>query len=300
MKGTVFNIQRFCLHDGPGIRTAVFFKGCPLHCAWCHNPESQLSRAEIFYKPDSCLKCGACVQACPKGLHAVSGPVHTYDRTLCEACGACASVCPAGALELCGRRMETGEVLLSVLRDKDFYSSSGGGLTLTGGEPMAQPGFALELAQKAHEAGIHVCVETCGYCAAKDLAGIVPYTDLFLYDFKLADGEAHKRWTGADNRLIMQNLSLLSRAGADIVLRCPIIPGVNDTRGHMEDIARTAHMNPGIRQIDLEPYHPLGIEKCLRLGREAGYNKTDFLSPAQLEPHARWLKDRTGLPINVA
>ena len=191
MKGRIFNIQRFCVHDGPGIRTTVFFKGCPLSCAWCHNPESQRARAEIFFSPEKCIGCGACVTACPKHLHAFSDTRHVYERAECDACGACAGVCPAGALEKCGREAEAGEILAQALRGADFYRSSGGGITLSGGEPMAQSEFALELARGAKAAGLHVCLETCGACPRAELERILPYVDLFLYDFKLADGEAH-------------------------------------------------------------------------------------------------------------
>ena len=299
MKGRIFNIQRFCVHDGPGIRTAVFFKGCPLNCAWCHNPESQRARAEIFFSSEKCIGCGACVQACPKHLHSLNETEHRYDRAACDACGACAGACPAGALEVCGREMDTGEILAQVLRDADFYRSGGGGITLSGGEPMAQSAFALELAQASRVAGLHVCLETCGCCARTELERILPYVDLFLYDFKLADEEAHGRYTGADNALILENLAFLSRAGAKIILRCPVIPEVNFTDEHFEAIARTVKANPGILQIDLEPYHPLGIDKARRLGRAAAYAGQDPPDPGRLQRYGKWLEKATGIPVSV-
>jgi glycyl-radical enzyme activating protein family len=299
MKGMIFNIQRFCVHDGPGIRTTVFFKGCPLSCAWCHNPESQRTQAEIFFSPEKCIDCGACVKACPKHLHAFNNSEHGYDRAACDACGACAGVCPAGALEMCGREADAGEILEQVLRDADFYRSSGGGITLSGGEPMAQGAFALELAQGAMAAGLHVCIETCGVCARAELERILPYADLFLYDYKLADGEMHRRYTGADNALILENLAFIGRAGTKIVLRCPVIPEVNFTDEHFDAIARTVRENPGILQIDLEPYHPLGIDKARRLGRTAAYDKQDPPDPDRLQRYVKRLEAETGIPVSL-
>ena len=299
MKGMIFNIQRFCVQDGPGIRTTVFFKGCPLRCAWCHNPESHRRQAEILYSPEKCVMCGGCAAVCPKELHRVDAGGHAYDRGACDGCGACAAVCPAGALELCGREAEADEVLSGVMRDLDFYRASGGGLTLSGGEPMAQPAFALALARGARAADVGVCLETCGCCAREDLAHMLPYVELFLFDFKLADGAAHRRWTGADNALILQNLAFLGESGARIILRCPIIPGVNFTTAHFEAVARLAASNRGVCQIDLEPYHPLGVEKARRLGRAAGFEEETFLERAQLENDARRLREAAGVPVSI-
>ena len=297
MKGLVFNIQRLCVHDGPGIRTTVFFKGCPLRCAWCHNPESQRMHPELLYAFQDCIGCGNCVTACPKHLHTIDLSGHQFDRTACIACGACAESCPIGALEKCGRMMETDEVLAQVLRDSEFYRASGGGLTLSGGEPMAQNAFALELAVKAKEAGLHVCIETCGCCSWESLKRMLPYADLFLYDFKLSDSEMHMRYTGVDNALIAENLGRLCEAGADIILRCPIIPKVNLTREHFEDIADVVRTHPGILEIDLEPYHPLGISKSLRLGRPASYREEMPLDSEAIEEYAQVLKSSLKLPV---
>ncbi len=242
--------------------------------------------------------CGACAKACPKALHAVSAAGHIYERAACSACGACAAACPAGALELSGYETETGEVLAQVLRDAEFYRASGGGLTLSGGEPMAQPEFALELVQGARRAGLHVCVETCGCCARDALKLMLPYVDLFLYDFKLADGEAHRLFTGSDNALILDNLSFLSEAGAALILRCPIIPGVNFSDEHFEAVRRAAEMYPGIRGIDLEPYHDLGVEKALRLGR-ADICRSVSPDRDKLRKYRKWLQDRTSVGVDI-
>ena len=299
MRGMIFNIQRFCVQDGPGIRTTVFFKGCPLRCAWCHNPESHRQSAEILFNEEKCALCGACAAMCPKGLHRVDEDGHAFDRADCDGCGRCAGACPAGALELCGRWIGVDEALSLALRDAEFYSASGGGLTLSGGEPMAQPGFALALAKSAHEAGVHVCLETCGFCAQEDLERMLPCVDLFLFDFKLADAGAHRRWTGAGNAQILNNLAFLGEQGAQIVLRCPIIPGVNLEAAHFEAVARAAAANRGVLQIDLEPYHPLGIDKAQRLGRRPGFCDTAFLDREALEPHAQRLRALTGLPATI-
>ena len=193
--------------------------------------------------------------------------------------------------------MEADEVFAQVLRDTEFYRSSGGGLTLSGGEPMAQNAFALELAVKAKEAGLHVCIETCGCCSWESLEQMLPYTDLFLYDFKLSDSEMHMRYTGADNVLITENLGRLCEAGAEIILRCPIIPKVYLTREHFEGIADVVRTHPGILEIDLEPYHPLGISKSLRLGRTASYREEMPIDSEAIAEYAQILKSSLKLPI---
>ena len=300
MKGTVFSVQRFCVQDGPGIRTTVFLKGCPLRCAWCHNPESQKARAEILYSPQSCILCGACQKACPKGLHSFSAGEHTFDRASCDGCARCAAACPSGALERCGEEREVGEIIALALRDAEFYKTSGGGFTLSGGEPMAQPDFALALAREARNAHLSVCLETCGFCPREELARILPYVDLFLYDFKLADAEAHKKFTGRDNALILENLSFLGSSGARVVLRCPIIPGVNFTKAHFEAIAEIARTCPGLLSIDLMPYHPLGVDKEKRLGRTPSAAAIRPPDSSLLETFRAWLQNRTNLPVRIS
>ena len=300
MEGMLLNIQRFCVHDGPGIRTTVFFKGCPLRCAWCHNPESHRRQPEILFSAKDCIRCGACAAACPQKLHAVDREEHFFDRSSCIACGECAAACPAGALELCGKWVGAEEVLSQVLRDGEFYRASGGGLTLSGGEPMAQSGFALELARTAKRAGLHVSIETCGYCAQEEFERILPYADLFLYDFKIEDSETHKLYTGKDNLLIKENLGFLSRAGAAVILRCPIIPGVNCTEEHFAAIAQAVKSHAGILQVDLEPYHPLGIDKLKRLDRPIPFDEKSPLSPKQIAPYQQKLQNSISVPVTCS
>ena len=247
VKGTIFNIQRFCVNDGPGIRTTVFLKGCPLSCVWCHNPESQRFEPEILFYKDKCTGCGRC--KC----------VTAADRDF---------VCFNGAKEICGKTVSANEVTAEVLKDKPFYKNSGGGVTLSGGEPLAQYDFSLELLKKAKENGIHTAIETCGYAEKSKILEIAKYVDLFLFDCKETDQELHKEYTGVDNKIILENLKALSDAGSKIILRCPIIPGFNDRAEHFKGISETAEKFIGIEHIEIEPFHPLGESKYSALGRE--------------------------------
>ena len=247
VKGTVFNIQRFCVNDGPGIRTTVFLKGCPLSCVWCHNPESQRFEPEILFYKDKCTGCGRC--KC----------VTAADRDF---------VCFNGAKEICGKTVSANEVTAEVLKDKPFYENSGGGVTLSGGEPLAQYDFSLELLKKAKENGIHTAIETCGYAEKSKILEIAKYVDLFLFDCKETDQELHKEYTGFDNKIILDNLKALSDAGSKIILRCPIIPGFNDRAEHFKGISEIAGKLSGIEHIEVEPFHPLGESKYSALGRE--------------------------------
>ena len=247
VKGTVFNIQRFCVNDGPGIRTTVFLKGCPLSCVWCHNPESQRFEPEILFYKDKCTGCGRC--KC----------VTAADRDF---------VCFNGAKEICGKTVSANEVTAEVLKDKPFYKNSGGGVTLSGGEPLAQYDFSLELLKKAKENGIHTAIETCGYAEKPKILEIAKYVDLFLFDCKETDPDLHKEYTGVDNKIILDNLKALSDAGSKIILRCPIIPGFNDRAEHFKGISETAEKFIGIEHIEIEPFHPLGESKYSALGRE--------------------------------
>ncbi len=247
MQGTIFNIQRFCVNDGPGIRTTVFLKGCPLSCVWCHNPESQRFEPEILFYKDKCTGCGRC--KC----------VTAADRDF---------VCFNGAKEICGKTVSADEITAEVLKDKPFYENSGGGVTLSGGEPLAQYDFSLELLKKAKENGIHTAIETCGYAEKSKILEIAKYVDLFLFDCKETDQELHKKYTGVDNKIILDNLKALSDAGSKIILRCPIIPGFNDREEHFKGISEIADKFSGIEHIEIEPFHPLGESKYSALNRE--------------------------------
>ncbi len=263
--GMVFDIQHFSVSDGPGIRTVVFLKGCPLRCSWCHNPESYLARPQMMVYAERCAGCGACAAACPQGLEGIRAQSSSW-RDGCTGCGACAQVCAAGALEAAGTLMTVKQVLEAVVEDLPFYRTSGGGLTISGGEPLAQPAFTLALAQAARELGIPVAIETSGYCDWDVLRLLLPHVDLFLYDYKLTGEEEHRQHTGVGQQRILQNLYRLDESGANIILRCPMIPGINIHTAHEEGIIRLAGSLQNLQQVHLEPYHSIGLSKRMRLG----------------------------------
>ncbi|MBE5772510.1 MAG: glycyl-radical enzyme activating protein [Clostridiales bacterium] len=297
--GTVFNIQRFSTYDGPGIRTCVFLKGCPLHCLWCHNPESHSTGVQMFYRADLCAGCGACAAACPAGCHRMDMGKHVFDRSLCQSCGRCADVCPANAMEMCGGTMSAEEVMQEVLHDRLFYGTSGGGMTLSGGEPLMQFDFVLALLQLAKENGIHTAVETSGY-THRDIIELAPYTDLWLYDVKLTDEAKHIAYTGVSKQLILENLRRLDAAGAKIVMRCPIIPDVNLDPDHFDGLANLARSLKNISAIHLEPYHPLGVSKARQLGMTPGYAGEHSLDRSLLVPYAGELQAKTGIEVIIS
>ncbi len=297
--GTIFNIQRFCTQDGPGIRTTVFLKGCPLRCAWCHNPESQRGVPELLFSSEKCIGCGSCVAACPNGLHTLRDGTHCFTRNGCISCGKCTAHCWAEALELCGKKQTVAEVMDEASRDRPFYETSGGGITLSGGEPLAQGEFTLALAQSCKQENIPLCIETCGYGDPSLLTRLIPLVDIFLFDIKLLDAQEHKKYTGVDNILIQQNLRLLSQRGARIILRCPIIPDVNQTPAFFDGLAELAAALSGVEAVHLEPYHPLGLSKLQRLGRQADYDRPTILDRKELIHIAAAMTKKSGKPVIV-
>lgn len=260
----VTEIQRFCMHDGPGVRTAVFLKGCPLRCAWCHNPETQRANEELLFYSNKCLHCGACVAVCPTDAHTLDAE-HRIDRQACHACASCTEACPTGALELCGKDLSFEEVLAVIEQDRAFYGTRGG-VTLSGGEPFLQAHATVELLKACKARGLSTAVETCGYAQARDLLAALPYVDLFLWDVKDTDEERHKQYTGVSNRRILENLRILNEAGARIRLRCILVNGVNTDEAHYSRVARlasTLHHGEGVEWI---PYHAYGGTKATFLG----------------------------------
>ncbi len=260
IKGNVFNIQKFSVHDGPGIRTTVFLKGCPLSCKWCHNPESISPKPVLAFYSFRCKGCGKCIAACPSG--ALKNGV--FDRSLCAGCGKCAKACLYGARELFGYEATAGQVMEKVLEDEIFYQTSGGGMTISGGEPFFQPDFTLALLSAAKKAGLHTAVETNLYAKPEHVRRAAAGVDLFFVDIKFMDPEKHKEYCGADNALILGNIKMLSGLGAKIVFRTPVIPGVND--GELEDIARFINSLPERHPLELLKYHDIGAGKYEALG----------------------------------
>lgn len=286
VRGLVFDIQRFAIHDGPGIRTTVFLKGCPLSCLWCHNPESQETQPEIFFSPEKCIGCRYCEATCQHGGHHFVDGVHIYDRSECIRCGECTLECYSRALEVAGKSMTVAEVLAEVLKDRLFYQTSTGGITLSGGEPMMQFEFTRDLLQAAHLAGLHNCIETSGCSSRGRYAEILPYVDLFLYDIKETDLERHREYTGIANDIVIANLIALDQAGASTILRCPIIPGLNDRPEHFQGIAELANRLKNVKEINLLPYHPLGTSKSQRLGKDLPLSGIGMPSDTQAQ---EWL-----------
>lgn len=265
MKGTIFDIQRFCTNDGPGIRTTVFFKGCPLKCIWCHNPESQSAAFELAYNPEKCVNCGKCVDVCPNKCHTFENGLHYFDKSKCSGCGKCLTpLC--SALSHYGSLKDTDEILKEVMRDKAFYDNSDGGITLSGGEPLAQPDFCAELLKKSKESGLHTCIETAGFTTKNTIEKVLKYVDIFLFDYKETNPEKHKEFIGQDNKIILENLNFINRSGGRIILRCPLIPGFNDREEHFLGIADIANKLDGITEVQIEPYHGLGSGKYTALG----------------------------------
>jgi glycyl-radical enzyme activating protein len=266
MEGIVFDIQRFALHDGPGIRTTVFLKGCPLRCLWCHNPESQAFEPQISFQPELCEDTLECRDACASPAHVTSAGHHLYDHAHAGSCGPCVDACTSGALSWVGKSMTVADVMATVERDKRYYQRTGGGLTLSGGEPLAQPFFALALLKAARRAGIHTCVDTSGHVANRHMRSAAAVTDVFLFDYKATNPQIHRALTGTDNKLILENLALLDSVGAHIILRCPLVPGLNDTPDHLRAIAEISNRFSSIKAVDILPYHSLGREKATRFG----------------------------------
>lgn len=297
IEGLVFDIQRCSIHDGPGIRTTVFLKGCPLSCLWCHNPESLKATPEIFFSADKCIGCRYCVQVCEEGCHYFEDNTHIYERDRCICCGKCTLECESKTLELVGKTMTIGEVIAEVVKDEIFYQNSGGGMTVSGGEPMMQFGFTLELLKAAKQARLHTCIETAGFGSAAHFAEILPYADLFLYDIKETDSELHKKYTGVPNRTIIENALTLDQAGANLILRCPIIPGLNDREAHFKQIAELANRMRHVTEIHVLPYHPMGTSKNRRLGKVPSLNDMRMPEEAQTQQWISAIQKFTGVKV---
>jgi pyruvate formate lyase activating enzyme len=266
IEGTIFNIQRYSIHDGPGIRTTVFLKGCPLKCFWCQNPESQRTQPEIFLVRSNCVSCGKCVTVCLSGATTLTEKHSIIDRNRCVGCGECVTVCPHEARKLVGRYITTDQVMREVLKDMRFYENSGGGVTLSGGEPGAQPEFALSILRSCKEAGLHTVLDTCGYVPWATMKKLLRYTDLVYLDIKSIEPRKHGEATGRPNRLILDNARRIA-AYKPIRVRVPLIPNFNDSPEDVRGIARFVKKEMGSIDIDVLPYNKLGEVKYERLDR---------------------------------
>jgi pyruvate formate lyase activating enzyme len=293
--GVVFDIQRYSLHDGPGVRTLVFLKGCPLSCLWCSNPESQRREPDVLWDSERCTLCLACVRACPTGALARSGDRFTFDASLCTTCGRCETACPNAARRVSGKRMTVREVMDVVLRDAPFYRRSGGGITLGGGEPLSQAAFAADLFRSAHANGVDTAIETTGNAETRTLLSVTEHADHVLYDVKHVDPRRHRELTGVTNELILDNLRALLHVHPDVTIRYPLIPGYNSSDGDLRALAdRVTHL-PGTPRIEIVPYHRFGEHKYRLLDRPYALAGVAACEPEEAEEACALLR-QLGLP----
>lgn len=296
MTGAIFNIMRFSTQDGPGIRTTVFLKGCPLACDWCHNPESQTLRPVLMYSAERCRHCGDCLAACPQhAIEDVDGVLRTSPT--CRRCGACAAVCHSEARQLAGRKVELDELIAEIERDLIFFDESGGGVTLSGGEPVAQPRFAAALLTACRDRGIATVLETCGYAEQTAFLRVALLADMVFFDLKLMDPERHRRHTGVPNGPILRNLEQLVWRGAPVTVRIPVVPGINDDQAGVERFADYLS-GLSVARVELLPYHQTGVEKYRRLSWPYKLAGTPPPAAADLERFRDTLA-RAGLQVKV-
>ena len=298
MTGIISNIQRFSLHDGPGVRSTVFFKGCPLRCLWCHNPEMFEFGLELRYKRADCVFCGTCVKTCPVKALRIENNEIAYTYMKCEKCFACARECPTGALAVAGQEMTVGEVIQEALRDAAMYDRTGGGVTLSGGEASAQYAFTLALMEALKAEGVHIALDTCGLCEPERLMTPASLSDLVLFDLKHADPEAHRAQTGADNRVILNNLRALGEIGKPIEARIPVIPGYNDCDENISAMAKIIASNPHVKSAVLLGYHPLGRAKIYNFNQQGCLPDIVLPKQARMRELADRIQALAGIPVS--
>ena len=294
-KPLVFNIQKFSTHDGDGVRTTIFFKGCPLKCRWCHNPESQRYEKELIFHHNKCVVCGKCVVKCPQQANSIVDGKLVFDRDKCTACGVCTDWCIKEAREIAGKEYTVDELMKEAKKDQIFYEQSGGGVTLSGGEVMAQNiDYIEQLCKRLHREGISVFIDTSGYTKYENLKRLIPFADVFLYDIKAIDSEEHKDYIGVDNALILENLVKLSNDGAGIYARLPIIGKVNATDEYINSVIRFLEDNHvKVQQVNLLPYHDIGKGKYASLDRP--YDEASMVKPdKELMEHFKTMFEEHG------
>lgn len=296
MTGLTFDIHRFSLNDGPGIRTTVFLKGCYLKCEWCHNPESQSFKPQLSFNPEKCLHCFECIKVCPNNAHQIKDNKHFVDWNRCDLARKCVDVCPSGALKIIGTNTEVEFIISEVMKDKKYYDKTGGGLTISGGEPMAQFEFTKDLLVMAKQKGIHTALDTCGYGKQKYYKEILNYVDLFLFDYKFTNEKLHKDYTGVTNKEILTNLDYIYNNGASIILRCPLIPHINDNEEHLQGIKDIIKKYPLLKALELMPYHNMGRDKANRVGMEYSLSQQ---KNAEESDKQRWISYFEDEEINV-
>ena len=266
MKAKIFEIKRFAVHDGDGIRTTVFFKGCPLKCVWCHNPEGISPEPELALWGNKCSLCGECFKVCPQNAHKIENGVHTFDRSKCILCGKCEKACLGSAINLYGKEMTVDELLPVLLEDKDFYDTSGGGVTRSGGECLIHSDFCRELLKKLKDSGIHTAVDTCGFALKEAIDKVMPYTDIFLYDLKAYDEDVHIKCTGCSNKIILENLMYIDSCGKKTEIRIPYVPGFNHDQ--IEKLAEFIKKLKNVTAVKVLPYHNYAGSKYRALDME--------------------------------
>lgn len=295
--GLIFDLQHFSTHDGPGIRTTVFLKGCALSCPWCHNPEGVSPRPEVFYSRSICSGCGTCITECDAKAHSIRDGVHRFERGKCELCFQCTKTCPTGALEVTGKEMTAEMVMSEVRRDRIFYEESGGGLTISGGEPLLQFEFTKSLLELADSEGINACVETSGWGEPRHFEKIQPLVGLFLWDIKSTDDSSHKALVGVDLKPLLQNLRLVDSRGGKTRLRCIVLAGVNLTEAHFDRVAEIYRSLRNCQGVELLPYHPLGNSKASRLGMKVDSHNGWIPSQQEMDAACKRFADKWKVPV---